>query len=337
MSANYEKILRGPPLRLTRENWSTWIAKVKDFILALDHDEAPDIWQAYTWVSGGAGEVDPANHDYQNATNAAERKLRRQHNMAYQFIRNALCDELFDTTLYLPTSVPKLLHHLHKLVVSDGTVSDRDRLRTEYQEMSLEDYNDMQAYITAFKNKVHTLRDLNLGLVAADDDVLYQFNKGLPSTWSNHTCIVSALQMDYPAALAYYLKTAKDDATLPGNLKKRTKAAPDSVHSSEEVCRQFAQGRCKRGDNCNYAHPSQPHQNSGGSKFQGGGAGDKFKGECFYCGRPGHRKAECHKKERDDKLKQQGDDGARSHTTQEEDDDPGASAQFSKKLLPGRP
>jgi hypothetical protein len=205
MSTNDEKETRGPPLKLNRENWNTWIAKVKDYILALDHDEAADIWQAYTWVSGGAGEADPADRDYQVATNAAERKLRTQQNKAYRFIRNALDAELFDTTLRLPTSVPKLLRHLHKLVVSDGTVSDRDRLRTEYQEMSLEDYNDMQAYITAFKNKVHTLRDLNLGLVAADDDVLYQFNKGLPSTWSNHTCIVSALQMDYPAALAYVL------------------------------------------------------------------------------------------------------------------------------------
>ena len=31
----------------------------------------------------------------------------------------------------------------------------------------------MRAYITAFKNKVHTLRGLKLGLVAEDDNVLY--------------------------------------------------------------------------------------------------------------------------------------------------------------------
>jgi hypothetical protein len=85
--------------------------------------------------------------------------------------------------------------------LSDGTVSDRDRLRTEYQEMCLEDYNDMQAYITAFKNKVHTLRDLGLGLVADDGDVLYQFNKGLPSAWTNYMSIVSALQLSFSAAV----------------------------------------------------------------------------------------------------------------------------------------
>jgi hypothetical protein len=324
MSANADanEHNRGPPLKLHRGNWNTWIAKVKDFILALDHDEAADIWQAYAWVPGDG--ADPADKDYQAATNGAERKLRTKHNKAFQFIRNALSDEMFDTTLQLDTSVPKLLRHLHKLVVSDGTVSDRDRLRTEYQELCLEDYSDMQAYITAFKNKVHTLRGLGLGLVAEDGDVLYQFNKGLPSTWGNYTTIVSALQMSFNAALAFYLKTAKDDSTLPGNLKKRTKAsgAHDSIHNSQEVCRLFAQGRCKRGDNCNYAHPSQPQQSSGG-KYQGGDAGDKFKGDCFYCGKPGHRKTECYKKERDDKLKQQGqrDDGAKSHITQEGDDD----------------
>jgi hypothetical protein len=214
---------RGPALKLHRENWNTWIAKVKDYILSLDHDEAADIWQAYEWAPDDDDDAeDPAEKDYQAAASAAERKLRTQHNKAFRFIRNALSDENFDTTLQLPTSVPKLLRHLHKLVVSDGTVSDRDRLRTEYQEISLEDYNDMQAYITAFKNKVHTLRDLGLGLVAEDDDVLYQFNKGLPSAWTNYMSIVSALQLSFSAAVAFYLKTAKDDSTLPGNLKRRT-------------------------------------------------------------------------------------------------------------------
>ena len=136
--------------------------------------------------------------------------------------------------------------------------------------------------------------------------------------------IASALQMStFSTAVAYYLKTTKDNSTLPRNLKARAKATHDSVHSSQEVYRRFAQERCERGDKCNYAQPSQPHQNSSGSKYQGGGAagsGYKFKGDCFYCGKPGHRKTECLKKERDDKLKQQGDDSAKNHITQEADE-----------------
>jgi hypothetical protein len=335
MSHAYEKV---PPLMLRRDNWNTWIAKVKDHILALDHDEAADIWLAYLWVPGGVvdgddegdPDSDPADKDYQDARSASDKKLRTHHNKAFAFIRNALCPDLFDTTLRLPTSTPKLLRHLHKIVVSDGTTSDKDRLRTAYQDMSLEAYSDMHAYITAFRNMVHTLRDIGLGLVAEDGDVLFQFNKGLPKTWDQPMLVVSALEMDLERALAFYLKTAKDDSTLPGSLKTRANvSAHDSVHNSQEVCRLFAQGRCKRGDNCNYAHPSQPQQNSNGSnyqggngnKYQGGDAGDRFRGDCYHCGKPGHRKSDCKKKERDDKLRQQVDGGAKSHVTWEEDDD----------------
>ena len=74
---------QGPALKLHRENWNTWIAKVKDYILSLDHDEAADIWQAYEWAPGGDGAGDPADKDYQAATNAAERKLRTQHNRRF--------------------------------------------------------------------------------------------------------------------------------------------------------------------------------------------------------------------------------------------------------------
>ena len=231
LSADNEKEHRAT-LLLTRMNWSTWNAKVKDYILALDHDDAADMWQAYEWkrTADNVADPDPADHDYQTCTNAAERKLRVQHNKAYKFIRSALTNEIFDTTLQLPTSVPKLLRHLHRQVVSDGTVSDRDRLRTEYQELTLEGSSDMQTYITAFKNMVHTLRDLKLGLVAEDGDVLHQFNKGLPSSWGNHKSIVSGLQLNFAAASAYYLKQAKDDATLPGSLKKRTKNSDGTVH-----------------------------------------------------------------------------------------------------------
>ncbi len=55
LSADEKEHHWGPALKLHRENWNTWIAKVKDYILSLDHDEAADIWQAYEWVPGGAG------------------------------------------------------------------------------------------------------------------------------------------------------------------------------------------------------------------------------------------------------------------------------------------
>ena len=50
MSLSDEKHRGMLPTELTNYNWNTWIINIKDMILALNHDEAPDIWQAYIWV-----------------------------------------------------------------------------------------------------------------------------------------------------------------------------------------------------------------------------------------------------------------------------------------------
>ena len=68
---------------LTRDNYLTWIEKIKDYILALDHDEAADIWAAFVWTPPERqNDPDPADSDYQTANNAAERKLREGCNHA---------------------------------------------------------------------------------------------------------------------------------------------------------------------------------------------------------------------------------------------------------------
>ena len=89
LSSSYED---SPKIaKLTNANWTTWIEWVKDYILALDHDLAPDIWNAYKWTpdpdydlaaNNNQPEQDPAesDYDYQVAVNAEKRKLRVQHN-----------------------------------------------------------------------------------------------------------------------------------------------------------------------------------------------------------------------------------------------------------------
>ncbi len=37
--------------KLTRANYLTWIEYVKDYIIALDHSDAADIWDAFEWES----------------------------------------------------------------------------------------------------------------------------------------------------------------------------------------------------------------------------------------------------------------------------------------------
>ena len=75
--------------KLSRANFRTWFEKVKDYILALPHDEAPDIWAAVIWERDPTQPdvADPADRDYQEASNATQKKLRQIHNKAFQFIR----------------------------------------------------------------------------------------------------------------------------------------------------------------------------------------------------------------------------------------------------------
>ena len=45
-------------------------------------------------------------------------------------------------------------------------------------------------------------------------------------------------------------------------------------------------------------HVTQPTPCTGGDQNPA-----KFQGDCYYCGKKGHKKADCHKKKRDDKAK----------------------------------
>ena len=123
--------------RLSSTNWTKWIEQVKDYILALDHDDAPDIWRAYIWKpeqqeDEGDAEDDPADKDYQDARNPSAKKLRVQHNKAFKYIRKGLTDSFFQTTIGFETNVPKLLRHLRDQW-NDGTTSDKARLREEFR------------------------------------------------------------------------------------------------------------------------------------------------------------------------------------------------------------
>jgi hypothetical protein len=197
------------------------MAKVKDYILSLDHDDAADIWDAYAWVANpedSDDEEDPVDRDFQNAENAGERKLRVQHNKAFRLIRDSLSQEIFNKTLRLPHSVPKLLRFLQSNW-NDGSSIDRDRLRQQYIEMKLADYADLDCYATAFTNLVLTMREHKIGMAANDDDVLFHFNKSMPAAWDQVKLASTAQRMDFEASIQFYLSNAKRDGTLPGTTK----------------------------------------------------------------------------------------------------------------------
>ena len=319
LSSSYED---SPKIaKLTNANWTTWIEWVKDYILALDHDLAPDIWNAYKWTpdpdydlaaNGNQPEQDPADYDYQVAANAEKRKLRVQHNKAFQFIRKNLCTEIFNTTIGLSHSVPKLLRHLQNRW-NDGTTHDKARLRQEYTQMKLDRYKDINDYITHFTNKVAELKEFNIGLVDDDEDVLYQFKMGLPSPWDIYKGMANANSMNLKSSLAFFKKTAAEVESLPGSTKIKSKTSKVNFTKTQEtdisqqsVCRYFAKGKCKSGDRCKYKHPNQPTTGDAPRKLRNPDL------VCGYCGVNGHNENRCFKKNKDNRKKE----ASRTHITQ---------------------
>ena len=75
---------------LTRANYQSWMAMVRDYIYAIDHDDAHILWDNFVWVRQNAEEPDPIAHDFQAATTAPTRRLRVLHNKAWAFIRRNL-------------------------------------------------------------------------------------------------------------------------------------------------------------------------------------------------------------------------------------------------------
>ena len=78
MSLSYESKENRSFADLTRQNWTTWIAHIKDYILALDHEDAADIWQYYIWKPTANDNDDPIDHNFQHAPNASAKKLESE-------------------------------------------------------------------------------------------------------------------------------------------------------------------------------------------------------------------------------------------------------------------
>ena len=290
--------------KLTKANYQTWIAQARDYILAIDHDDAITMWHIYEWTPDPAVEndVDPIDHDYQTASTAPQKKLRTLHNKAWQFLRQNLSQKIFDTTHKLRISVPVLLRHL-RANWHEHSPNDRAALVSVYREMKLSNYQDMDEYVTAFENQVHTLREYKIGSAAEDEDVLYQFELGLPEAWTQFIATRTANSLNYDQALAFYKGQAKAPSNhrLPGAPNKgghrptadtahvTMEDMTDRIFTTVEVCRNFARGKCTRPNGtCRYFHPStttKGHQQPAptGRTNQPRSTPSKGKLYCVYC------------------------------------------------------
>ena len=302
MSANADDRVSTKLPKLTKRNWTSWEAHVQDFIMALPHEDAADIWAAYMWTRpvGQDDEdsedehEDPADRDWQAATTAAEKKLRMQHNKAFKAIRDALEQKIFNSTMGRENNVPKLLRFLKKKCFNDNSAEDRNSLREQLDNMKIEDYDDYDDYEGAFDTTLAEVQKFDLDLVDNDERLLYMFNKGLPAAWQGAKDMVTGQKKIFEEAKSFYHTKAKSDPTLPGTLKilaKTSQSVNFSRQTNPETCRKFALGSCTKGDSCGFAHPNTPttpaHRTSHNRSPQGG----QF--TCFHCGGQGHKKDDC--------------------------------------------
>lgn len=313
---------------LNKRNWTVWIEHVGDFIMALEHEDAADIWEAYLWTpaDGEGDDDDPAERDWQRATSVSEKKLRMKHNKAYKEIRMHLEHRIFNSTRGMENNVPKLLRFLKRKVYNDNSADDRNALRKELDNMQLEDYEDYDEYSNAFDCAVKEVQKFDLDLVDNDERLLYKFNDGLPAAWQTHIDIAGGQNLSFEQARAFYHRKAKNDSTLPGTLKIPAKTSQTvnfalnkgfsspSQQKQNETCRQFARGRCQRGDDCLYEHPATHSQHQ--HETQDRPRRRAFQGDCYHCGKTGHRISECRAKKAEDADKQKST-GNRSHVAQE--------------------
>jgi hypothetical protein len=288
--------------KLAKDNFLLWSEKIKDHILALDCEDAEAIWDAFTWTPDpaqpSANQEDPAlAYSSLPSSNAPQRKTKQKHAAAYAYIRRALSPAVFSKTIGQPTNVPLLLRLL-KRNWNDNSTQDRDRMRQNYYDLKLADYADVDEFITVFMNHVAVMRQHDMGSVARDEDVLFDFNKRLPQAWAVQKEVSSASGLKLSAAHAYYLKAAGKDASLPGTtICSKT---PDSVHftstndnNKTETCRNFAKGSCKRGSSCHYLHTTPPNR-----PLRTGNDRDRQRSSstCTYCKRQGHEARRCFKR-----------------------------------------
>jgi len=119
----------------------------------------------------------------------------------------------------------------------------------------------------------------------------------LPGEFS--TC-VTALKLpqftySWEEVKVYLIEFCENTKNCPGKAKSKGKQDGHIFVTNdgpEEPCRNFARGRCNRGDKCKFGH-SQPPKGNG----KGKGKGNKGKGndgpKCHGCGKPGHVLNDC--------------------------------------------
>jgi len=324
-------------IKLDRGNFLRWKAYVKDEIFSADHERAPDIWTAYEWDLGNHGpdDEDPALQDWTlseqgalSRASASDKKLRTVHYKLWSYIRAHLTDNIFDLSEIFAdkhgTNVPLLLRHLRQTTFMSNQVCDKHSKLVSFEEIKLESYEDMEKFLIAFEQLRKAVATFNTMYKSDDDMIVHRLTSALPEVWRTKVLDWRSTGDErtrtYEMLREWLILQAKYYSSLPGSMKSKPAS---TVHmtddgKNEETCRQFARGRCRRGDNCKFSHPPR----SGGDS-QGSGDTNRptraFNGTCDWCGIRGHKEEDCRAKKFREQREQQQREQQQQQLQQRED------------------
>ena len=170
---------------LSRTNWVTWVAHVRDWLEGQEAKGAKPIWDEYeSTVKAAQDDDEHEPHDYQNEA----QPKRTYHNKCWQYVRKHLSSNMFAKVQnFKPKSVPLLMLSL-KDICCDGSDVERAIINDKYRAMRASDYDNIDDYNTAFLAIVRVMTDLKMGDTLgphSNSALAYQYERGLGPSYDN--------------------------------------------------------------------------------------------------------------------------------------------------------
>ena len=284
--------------KLSDDNYAKWVDNIRDYLYG---DDLGDVFDC--------SELEVGEDGSELATPAAalaRTTLTKKLGKLWVFLRTHLSDDVYRKTqdpddVTFGDSV-SLLRYLRKNW-HNNSVYDRANIRGIFTELTLETCKDMNDFILQFKLQRSLMGKFGIGLLAIDEDALFEFHQKLPVAYQEKRLHVMANNMSLADALGYYKNVAACFADIPGSTHPSVIKKAESAHNAVEICRNFAStGNCSFGNKCRFTHVSQPHSGPSGNT-SGAGRTYSFKGNCNFCGIKGHKVTDCRKKKQQESTK----------------------------------